>query len=369
MPPRRNKFTGAFEATTKKANGGAAAETVVPSSAPPPLADNAELEANYQTIREFYNSRASDDAVVMILRHTESGHAEFVAQGSPAVIDEPWIQSRFGGGRYIFRLRTPEGEYLAQSTVFIAAPAATAANCVSSPADGGTAAGANLQIDLLREQLARQQEMMLHLIDRPAPAAAPAGAGGNLLQVVQAVASLRELASPQSQIQGVIDALSEGLKLGMKQSTPPDTTDRISSVLKIVDKVGEMLPRVIGPPGAPPPQGTSPVHAAPSSAPGTPSPAAAPDLQKEMLGNAVRYLKTRIGRDPGIWADWILENLDDPNWAPLAALIEKPFEEIAVYIGDDDLNREPYKSWFARLLAELKNGLTSSDSDGAPRND
>src|SRR5262245_21242230 len=363
----RNKLTGQYKTTTTtKTNGGASAdETIVPSSAPPPLADDAELQQNYQTIREFYNSRASDDAVVMILRHTESGHAEFVAQGSPTVIDEPWIQTRFGGGRYIFRLRTPEGEYLAQSTVFIAAPSALSMAGAGPPATGEGADGARLQIDLLREQLSRQQEMMLHLIDRPAPAAAPGGAGGNLLQLVQAVGALRELASPQSQVQGVIDALSEGLKLGMKQSTPPDAVDKVSTVLKIVDKVGEMLPRVIGPPGAPPPQG-SPVHAAPAPS-GSPAPAAAPaeDMQKSMLQNAIRYLKTRIGRDPGVWADWILENLDDPNWAPLATLIDKPFEEIAAYIGDDDLNREPYRSWFARLLGELKNGFSNPDTDGA----
>src|SRR5262245_16598084 len=220
-----------------------------------------------------------------------------------------------------------------------------------------------LQVDLLREQLSRQQEMMLHLIDRPQPAAAAAGPGGSLLQLVQAVGALRELASPQSQIQGVIDALSEGMKIGMKQNAPASADDKFSSVLKIIDRVGEIVPRVMAAPAAP--------ATAPGAAP-APAPAASADTdaeRKEMLKQMVGYLKARaVGRDPGVWADWIIENLDARTYSMLAALLQKPYDDIVAEIGDDELKREPFLTWFKNLVIELRNGFTNPDTERAGGN-
>ena len=350
----------------EKTNGAAAAGLPPPTQPAAELA--AELEAKHQSVREFYAARATDDAVVMVLRHTESGAAEFVAQGSPAAIDEQWIQAHYGGGKYVFRLRTAAGEYLAQSTVSIAAPAGDPAP--SSP-PGAEYDPMRLQVDLLREQLGRQQEMMLHLIDRPAAAGAPSSGGGNLLQLVQAVGALRELASPQTQITGVIDALSEGLKIGMKQNNPPGGANetKFESVLRIVDRIAEIVPRVMRPAGAdawgstPTPGGAGASTAA-QYPPSSPPPAGDPDAAKRaQLREMVEYIKRRgIGRNPGVWADWIIENLDAPSSAAVGELVAKPYDEITAYIGDPDLNREPFKGWFSELIAELKNGFAENDN-------
>ena len=116
--------------------------------------------------------------------------------------------------------------------------------------------------------------------------------------------------------------------------------------------------------GSTPTPGGAGANTAAQYPPSSPPPAGDPDAAKRaQLREMVEYIKRRgIGRNPGVWADWIIENLDAPSSAAVGELVAKPYDEITAYIGDPDLNREPFKGWFSELIAELKNGFAENDN-------
>jgi len=90
----------------------------------------------------------------------------------------------------------------------------------------------------------------------------------------------------------------------------------------------------------------------------------------QLLRGTIGYLKTKVSKDPALWADMIVDNLEESHWRMILELLEVPYDEIADRIGDPDLKREPYRSWFQKLLGELKNASQDSgavDTGGETR--
>lgn len=257
------------------------------------------------------------------------------------------LQETYGAGDFMIRMLDAKGRFLAGKSVVVEAPPAGAgpALALASPIPG--------HFEMLQSQLARQQELIIHLIDSRKSEPAK----NDLVEVIEAVGTLRALAQPQNQMKELMTALTEGLKLGMSNNGGSGSEDKLSGFLRVVEKFGEMLPRVMGrsapaAPDPPPGPGMNP-----------PAPAPGPDRAQqslEQLRGVIGYLKTKISKDPDLWAEWIADNLEEAHWSTVAQLIEKPYDEISRSIGDPDLDREPFKSWFMDLIEALRERLSNN---------
>lgn len=93
-----------------------------------------------------------------------------------------------------------------------------------------------------------------------------------------------------------------------------------------------------------PPTGRIPANASEQAS-------AEPDLAPLKAG--INFLKGDAlrGVDSGVWVDWLLNHLDNPQWQPLLEYVHKPYAEFVKL--DPDLDKPQFKPFFESIL----NGL------------
>jgi hypothetical protein len=327
--------------------------TVEPET--PPEAPQDEL------IRSFVE-RFGGDAVgrVVIYRVDPRGKREYLGSVAADVVDEDFLQRTYGGGRFYVRLVDDRGQYLQQMTCDIAElPGAAQAAPPGAESDG-----ARLQLDILREQVARQHEMILQLVT------SRNSGGGSINEIVAAVAELKKMSTnggpsdTEAAIKTTLDALRSGIQIAQNAQGQKDNKeiwlDVVERGLALLPQVLSRLPLSTGRPGA---------------AAGEPNGARAadPNATRELLAQGLAYLKSkaRAGKDPDLYIDLIVENLDEPQWLGLAReLTAGGFDGLAAV--DPEISHAPYEVWFRRLYEGVKDALTADSgahSDRPARDD
>lgn len=91
-----------------------------------------------------------------------------------------------------------------------------------------------------------------------------------------------------------------------------------------------------------------------------------PELYAQMM-YGIGYLKTRclLGKDPGLWIEMLMDNMDQEHYASIVGLVDKTIDEIAA-LTDPSIAKLPFRSWFERVFQGVKNAIAERDkSDGA----
>jgi hypothetical protein len=237
-----------------------------------------------------------------------------------------------GGGKFIIRFIDSHNHFHGSKIINIdAAPMDANAPVVAAPPPAS-----NLEINLLREQVNRQHEMILKFMERPNGAAAPSMT--EILGAVRDMQALSRAPDLTTVIGPVIDLFTKTMEAARESGG-----DNSMSWLKLASGALEKLPQIVN-------QISAQKAQAAQGAPAGPEQQAALLLQRGLA-----YLKDKAlkNKDVTLYVDLLSDNLDDPNYRPVAGLLlNMPFEEIGKY--DPEILQEPLRAWFFRLYNELR---------------
>ena len=372
--PRKKKDAGTTTIIRKEVIEGDALEA---GAEPQPTVDDADIAA-------FMKALGPTLKKISVYRIKENGVPEHVAsEVPPNVCNESWIQMEYGEGTYFLIMRDENGEQLAQRTLHIAPPGLTQRLEIARRraeleklSAGGNSAGPSgeIQVQLLREELASQRQVMLELIRALATREPTAPQGSSIQDLMQAFQLAHQTMSPLAAFDKIAEVFKTGVELGASGGVPEkgwggilkDVITEIPQVLNQMKSqpiqnvpqprpaVPQPVPQPAGQPAAQPPAGDLPVDQ--------------PTL--ELLRRGIQYLKAkaRAGKEVGLWVDLIVQNLEEQQWLPFAELVEMPFEDIAK-ATDPEILQPIYRPWFEALFAGVKDALSSrvdaGDDDGA----
>lgn len=329
-----------------------------------PIVDDAEEEVPPEDdIGTFVRNVGGDAASVKVYRIEGSRMRVVASDVPPAMCTEGWLQLEHGEGTYQVRLVDSQGNYIKSKQIYVGPPGISQqleiarkraelkkiSNGEVMPSSNGNN---ELQLQLLREELNSQRQIMVELIRALAvknESAQPSATSvSELAQVLQLG---REMSNPASQLGEIINVFKQGLEIGASGGVPEKPM-----WMTVVEEIGKVLPAIVKPAVKP-----SDIPAA-SAAEQIPV-QAGEDMSKVLLRQGIAYLKGRAerGTDPGLWVDVIVQNLDEPQWKPFVALLEKPYEEIASI--DPDLSRPPYQQFFRAIYDGVKQALSETNNE------
>jgi hypothetical protein len=359
-------------------------EYEIPEIPDPPTPEAAEPEVSPEQEREekelnaFFNSFGVDNAKVRLYRIDPiNGGTIFVAPCSLDMISEEWIQAHFGAGKYEIRLLNAKGQYQASKRAFVEDPPKPKKDALEL--DGGN----NLQLELFRAELAASREMTLELI-RQIGRQNSSGSGSTLAEFAAVMAAMKENMRPAEPVNGpgmvtqAMEILKTGIELGASGTAKPE-----GGWMGILKDVVTALPAVMA--GIKPAPAPAPAYIPPATVAAAPAQidggnGHAPDLGPDLgldenlfnqLRQGVGYLKNkcRLGKDPGLWVDLIVDNLDESYYVELARLAGLGIEDFAKALRDPDICQLPYRPWFEALLKGVKDALESKDVENGESRD
>lgn len=283
----------------------------------------------------------------------------FVGAVTPEILSEEYIQEEYGEGRYQIRVIDAGGKFIVHKTVEIGPPRSAQSTqakvAVLPPVVGDPLMQARLE-SMMQEQVTNR-EMMLRLIDKIGAHDGQQSTLTEFASVITTVQALMPKATTAADaIKEAVGIFREGMKLGASGGGAE------KGWMETIKDVLGSLPELIA--GA---KTMSAIQQPQTVAiePGLNPPGDSPENQQtEMLRQGIAYLKlkARQGKDPGLWIDVIADNLDDPQWLPLAAKLDLPFEEIARI--DAELLTPLYRPWFVKLFAGVRDALHERVSFG-----
>lgn len=300
-------------------------------------------------VSSFFSAIGGDVTQVKIYRYAEGARLAYVATVAPDEVSEEVIAQVYGPGRYSIRLCDQSGKYVAHRRLDIdgnralwEAQRQQAALGAVKPTENG---GASAQLELLRDQINRQQEMMLKLVE------SRNGGSSSTSDTINLLTTLLDRfkpADPAGSIRTMMEAFTRGVEVA---GTVGSEGDSKLAWLKVIERVAELVPKTI-----------QDMNAARVGG-GETLPQRNP-IQTARMALASLKPKALKGADPGIYIDLLMDNLEDPAWMPALELLRRPYDEIVTAVGDQDLSQEPYRSWFNKLregiLDELQR-LTAMD--------
>ncbi len=304
-----------------------------------------------QELADFYLSLGSSANLIKIYKLVE-GQRAYCGSAEPAAVTEDYILKRWRGGKYFLQALN-NGRYVAGGTrqvIIFEPPEDPLTSRVEIQRNDQNNNG---EISILKDSLARQQEMIIQLIQ--ANSQKSNSSVGELASALKELSALQpKNADPMAMFAPVLDLVKSTLDFS-KEATAGE--DPKIGWLKFATQALEKVPMILGA-GRPP-------------APYAENPPGGNDLNaiRTFIVWGISELKKKAlkGADPGLYADLILDNLDDPKWAPFVELVNKPFVELAAY--DPALNAEPLNSWFKTLFNLVKENLSGAETEftsGAP---
>lgn len=310
-----------------------------------------ELEQE-NDLSSFMESVGSDSSKVTIYR-SDRLNPKPVYMGSviPSMCTEDFIQSEFGEGRYVLRFLNSEGRHLTSKTVYIGPPSRAQVEKLNPPLvthlDGGT----QVQLELIKEQMKANQDLMLKLIESRG-----SGSGSGISDLTTIVDIVTKMVQPPptaaNLIADMVGVLKQGIELGASGGKPE------TSVLDLVGEGLKALPGIF-----------AGLKKTPEAVPGKPVPGQAPPAQadgNDMLKQGINYLKNAVKRGHPVehYIEAIVLNLDNPAYAIFLNCLDWPFEKFVEI--DPEIAGPLYRTWFERLFVGLKDELSKSvDPDGA----
>lgn len=276
-------------------------------------------------------------------------------------IDESYIQSLHGGGKYAVRLY--RDNVLVKTIYYDIETKPVTSNGVvpaNNPNDVSV-----MQINMLREQLSMFQNMVMAFIGRPAPIPQQA------TPMTELVAAMQGMHGIMPQRSDPMDLFIKGMELGSKGNgaSPDWKSELIHTAKEVLAPVAGVLATEAIKKQNPPIQQQI---AAPSN-----------EGQQNMINGVpnalikqgISWLKGRIqqGLEPELAVDWILQNANDPMYQPFYVMAVQGGIDAFINI-DSEIGNEPYRSWFSKvitLIREVYNESVSghsTDISGGTRN-
>lgn len=307
-----------------------------------------ELDAFFEEIG------GAGDIRYKLYRLERTGKHVWLAEGTPENFSEPRIQEDYGAGDYLVRAIAGR-KWLRSKTISIGAPV--------NGAKGNGAGNTELEIMRLRleldgkanERAMQQSNSFQAALLTMITALIGSNKGPDL---AGQVALFRELNAGGNDISKLRDMV--GLA---KELNPGGGGDGDAMTGLITSIVPKLIPqRVAENPPAP---------SAPPAAPVVVQPADKRSPEEIMYAERMKLLqllkdKAKAGKDPGFWAEYIVENDDtDASCKWILDLVEQfPWETLhsGLLKVDGDLANEPYKTWFEKLYLALKEGENSDDN-------
>ena len=280
-----------------------------------------------------------------------NGRRQWCGNVEPSVLrdeGEAFIAREWGGGRY-YLIGFVNGKYLQGNcrTVEIYEIPESKKTVLQSQIPLQ-----NSEVMILREEIARQHEMVLRLLESQ-KVSAPSGP--TLPEIISAIGSMRALVPAPPDLTAVLPGLV-GLMKFAKEAVSPDSgggfADIVSGALKA-------LPMIMG--------GIANMRKDASSGAAENSAINAEQTEKELLAQAVATLKAEAanGTDPDSVVYWISSHMQQPNYRNMAViLLNRQFETL--FQVDHDLEKEPLRSWFLKVYTELRKVFVDDNADKIP---
>lgn len=343
-----------------------------PANEPPPPDDLQMMMA------ELAGNTSSS---VTVYRTGKGQPRAYVFKCTPDAFSLDVLRDKYNGGEFQLFI-TKNGQLWKNKTVFVEPPQTRAEPTPPAVPDG---------LALLREDMRKQAEMMTNVLKTlaaPPPAPRPLLEGVNLMELVQSagalLAMLRPPAPPPSSVpvESSINLLMKGFELAreMKADAGGDGDTSLLGIVKELVK-SPMLGAAIQAAAAAVPQQPQmrpvqpriPARApAPPAATATPpTPPAAP-AQPSFAGETVHpMMKMYLGQlvakaaeqsDPGIYADLILDNLDE---ASIQLLLNAQPTAVDALAQHDPRVLE-HREWFEELANILAEALAPDEGPAVP---
>lgn len=273
----------------------------------------------------------------------------YVFASEPRQITEERIREHYpDGGKFHLKLFN-NSHYITMRTVVLT-PSITAQAAVNPAINP---AGNNSDINLLREQINRQHEMLLSMIQQASKAAPTAGPG--IVEIITAVREMSALAPKPPDLTTIFPGMLDMMKSFMdlaKDSVPGAESDWKSGLLKVAGNALEKLPLLLG---------AMKMGKQPN---GPESAAAGPADADAMAKAAIDYLKPKAlaRKNVLVLVDFLADNFDNPEYHQLAlVLLNRPFADFEKL--DPEIGQEPCKTWFLTLYTELKKVIANESSE------
>jgi hypothetical protein len=351
MPRRKKVITEQYEVE----------EPAGPAASDEPRQD---FDPEAEEVNSFLSRLAIQEGRAAVYRMGKSGAREWCLNAGLADVNEEWIFDNCGPGKYLIRVMDARGRYIQSITLMIAErkEEKSAAAPVNAVAD--------MQVALLRDQLNRQQEILLKMLERSSqpPQPPPQQSIGELVAALKGIWDMTpKAADPTHGISTIINSLTKGIELAQAASSGDDKMSWIRIIEHVADKFPGLTQAVVGAAG-----GVN--DGAPSTAQSGDTSAPHPgngngDPVKLFLRQSIGYLKKKalMRQDPEMWVEWISNNLDEEHWLRLAQLLQQPFERIAEV--DPEISSEPLRSWFMQLFNGLRDALSGRGPGGGEGGD
>lgn len=297
-------------------------------------------------LAEYFDSIGSTANKIKVYKWVE-GERAYCGASEPSQMSEEFILKRWGGGKYALQALN-NGRFVPGGNRTISLYQPEDAAPLQPHVDGG----ASDQITLLREQLQRQSEQMTSILT--AIVTNRAEQTQETTSIKDLAAALRDLndmqpkqAAPGEMMKPLLELMGKTMELAKDSATGDDNK---MGWLKFAEQVLEKVPGML--------EKVAPVIAARSGGNGDPRAAAA-----AMLQQGIGFLKEKAlkHRDPGLYVDMILDNIEDPRYRPLLGVINQPFENFLRL--DPELSTEPYKTFFESVYNGLIEGIKDAQNE------
>lgn len=350
-------------AKTTEGEEGAAPEEDVPAG-PPPADALSEMMAGLQGAN---NSR------ITIYRIVKNQPPSYVAECDPASFSMDDLREKYRGGE--FRLYVmKDGRLWKNMRVFIEPPP-------HQPMEAAPAAShIGDMLTVMREGFAAQASLLREAVGaRPAPTSLFANADlpAIITAISGAIVALRPPAPALPPVvdtsKSAIDMFIQGITLAKElreDSSPQDNS--IGGMLRTVLQsplMAQAVQAATAPPAAPQRPAPQKQQALPNPQPTQPQSQPQPTQPEGSDVNMLHYYygllcqKAASGADPVLYAEIVLDNVDDDTLNTLLAKQPTPLDALIAEYPP----AEPHRAWFATLIDTLMGAMTEEvTNDDAP---
>jgi hypothetical protein len=359
--PRRKKITETEIIEGEETPKEAAPIEVAWPDVPP--RDPAPPSQDEKDINRFVASFGVDGGKVRIYKYDSTGNTVFAGPCAVDMISEEYVQAKYGEGKYQVRLINAQGEYVASKTLFVGPPV----DGIKPPAVAGQPAyiahnGSDLQMDMLRAELAASREMTLELVRGLAGRANGGAEKSSFSEIAEAMSMLKNVItpsekSPMNSFTDMLTIFQKGIEIGQTGGASVSEKPWLSIAREVVSALPSVASAFAASKAAPAP--------APEMIPAQNlNPLGIPqDLYMKLLGG-ISFLKKRAAKNSDVedWVDIIVRNMDADEYStiiPLAA--QASLDQIAA-ATDPEISMPPYRAWFEKLFGGIKNAIDEQNA-------
>ena len=295
-----------------------------------------------------YIESISDNANVVKIFKVIEGQKWYCGRCEPGTINEDNILKKWGGGQY-YLVALNNGQFIPGGSKNI-----KLFQAVEDPfkTDGGRQAGSaegDTQFRFIMEQMQRQHEMVLKMIE----AMRPHDQGLNPADIMSMVRDMAAMAPKGPDVGAILPTITTLFTKTMELAKDgADGGDKLSWQ-GIAKYALQQLPGMLQ---------TVALARAGQPVPNPPGGEAMP-VEQMVAYQGLQWLKKRAkaGKSVENITDMLLDNIDDDTFGPVAmAILNSPFAEIEKI--DPEIAKEPLHSWFFALYNDLKGAVGNANS-------